>query len=390
MDVNNIRIQTPGLEGKIFFNSAGSSLMAQPVYDLLVEYTAKEMMASGYKIASSYQDDVADFYLEAANLLHTEPRNIAFCTSATEGYFKALSSIAFSENDVIVTTDDDYISNFISFNVFAQRFKIKIERIKNLDNGDIDLNHFEDLLSTVRPKVVCITHVPTNSGLIQEVESIGNICHEMNIYYLVDGCQSVGQLDVDVSKINCDFLSATGRKFLRGPRGTGLLYVSDRILDEGLTPLTLDMMGAEWQDDFSIKPANNALRFEMWERNYANLIGLKEAIRYCNSIGIKNIETRNQYLIGLMKNVLSQVGGVEMYDKGSKTSAILTWSKEQKSLADTTKFLDDNHVYYSIARKEFAQYDFTKKEVEWAIRFSPHYFNNEDEINKVGELLSLL
>lgn len=165
-----------------------------------------------------------------------------------------------------------------------KRFGIQILCAKNLPNGDIDLNHFETLVRQQQTRLVAITHIPTNSGLIQPVEAIGQICKKYDTLYLLDACQSVGQIVVDVEKIGCDFLSATGRKFLRGPRGTGFLYVSDRVLEERLCPLFVDMKGADWITASTYRMQMDATRFETWENSYSSLIGLKEAISYANHI----------------------------------------------------------------------------------------------------------
>ncbi|WP_306460071.1 aminotransferase class V-fold PLP-dependent enzyme [Flavobacterium sp. B17] len=193
-------------------------------------------------------------YNETATLINAKPSNIAFATSATEAYTKALSSIIFKEGDTIITTADDYISNQITFISLQKKMNLKIIRMKNLPDHELDLDDLEVLIKKHHPRIVAVTHIPTNSGLIQNVEGVGKICREYGILYLVDACQSVGQMVVDVEKINCDFLTATGRKFMRGPRGTGFLYVSDKVLEQNYAPLLLDMRGAKWSefDDYEL------------------------------------------------------------------------------------------------------------------------------------------
>ncbi|WP_262696762.1 aminotransferase class V-fold PLP-dependent enzyme [Chryseobacterium sp. 3008163] len=236
MNIEKIRQDTKGLSDKIFLNSAGSSLMPSIVVESMVDYFHQEEQFGGYEVANRNVDLLEQFYKETAKLINCKPSNIGFAASATEAFAKALSSIIFKEGDCIITTVDDYISNQITFISLQKKLNVQIFRMKNLPDNELDLEDFENLIKKYNPKLVAVTHIPTNSGLIQNVEAVGKICRQYDIFYLVDACQSVGQMVVDVEKINCDFLTATGRKFLRGPRGTGFLYVSDRVLEKDYAP----------------------------------------------------------------------------------------------------------------------------------------------------------
>ncbi|HXB43123.1 MAG TPA: aminotransferase class V-fold PLP-dependent enzyme, partial [Puia sp.] len=268
MDITKIRKDTPGCVDKIFLNSAGSSLPPKSVVEKSVGYLQFEQEVGGYEAAFLRAEEIDTFYKETATLLHCKPANIAFAYNATDAYARALSAIAFKSGDYIVSTNDDYISNQIAFLSLQKRFGVRLLRANNLDNGDIDLTHLEELILGFLPVLVAVTHIPTNSGLVQQVEEIGKICKKYDVWYLLDACQSVGQREVDVEKIGCDFLSATGRKFLRGPRGTGFLYVADSIINEKLEPLFIDMRGADWikADEYLIQM--DAKRFELWEFSY--------------------------------------------------------------------------------------------------------------------------
>jgi len=273
IDIKKVRADTPGCSNKIFLNSAGASLMTEGVCQIMHSYLEKEMMLGGYQTVPFYQNEIKEFYHQASFLLHTKPTNIAFTFNATDAYSKAVSSIPFKAENYILTTDDDYISNFILFFSLQKRFGIHIVRCNTLSSGDLDMQDVEKKIQKYRPVLISATHVPSNTGKIQPIDQIGDLCEKYNIWYIVDACQSIGQIDIDVNKIKCDFLSATGRKFLRGPRGTGLLYVSDKALAAGLEPLLIDMRGADWDTENSYKPQMSATRFELWEANYANILG---------------------------------------------------------------------------------------------------------------------
>ncbi|KAA0130126.1 aminotransferase class V-fold PLP-dependent enzyme [Chryseobacterium sp. SN22] len=387
MNIDKIKQDTRGLEdGKIFLNNAGSSLMPDIVTDAIVDYLKLEELSGGYYVANVNADVLDEFYDETAKLINAKPFNMAFATSATEAYAKALSSIVFKADDVIITTADDYISNQITFISLQKKVGVKVVRMKNLPDNELDLEDLEHLIREYQPKLVAVTHIPTNSGLIQNVEAVGKICREHNILYLVDACQSVGQMVVDVEKISCDFLTATGRKFLRGPRGTGFLYVSDRILEQDYAPLLLDMRGADWTEYNDYELCRTAKRFEHWEMSYASMLGLKQAARYANHIGMDVIEQYNQRLSQKLRENLRD-SGFSVWDWGNRLSSIVTFSGPDGDLEKIQKVLKENHVYFSVTYRNSALIDFTNKNINGIVRLSPHYFNTMEEIEKVSEML---
>ncbi|MEO8765311.1 MAG: aminotransferase class V-fold PLP-dependent enzyme [Ginsengibacter sp.] len=388
MNIDAIRKDTAGCSNKIFLNSAGSSLMPKSVVEKMTAYLKEEEQTGGYGLAKMKTGEINEFYTESASLLNCRPHNIAFAYNATDAYSRALSAIPFIMGDYILTTNDDYVSNQLAFLSLQRKYWIHIVRSENLPNGDIDLDNFEQLLKDHKPKLVAITHIPTNSGLVQQAEEIGKLCKKHDTWYLLDACQSVGQLVVDVEKIGCDFLSATGRKFLRGPRGTGFLYISDRIIKEKLTPLFIDMRGADWTDVNQYSIQMNARRFELWEFSYASLLGLTEAIRYANSIGIEKIYEYNRQLVNKFREKLPGIHNLQLLDKGSQLCSIVTFHKRGCELKEIEKVLKDHKVEYSVSLKNNALIDFTNKGVDWAIRFSPHYFNTCEEVDIATDILA--
>ena len=390
MDIEQIRNDISNYGNKLFLNSAGSSLMPQSVVQKIEDYLHQEEKYGGYKVEELRENDIDKFYKEVAKLIGCKPRNVAFTHDATDAYIKALSCINFKEGDIILTTNDDYSSNNIQFISLQKRFGIEIIRIKNLKNGDLDLENFQELVSKNKPKLVAITHVPTNSGLIQNVNAIGEICKVEDILFLLDSCQSLGQLNVDVQQIHCDFLTATGRKFLRGPRGTGFLFVSDKVLNRGYYPLFIDGGGATLTKLNEFEFLQTAKRFETWEAPYALVIGFSEALQYLNNIGINNIESYNKELMMRFRNNLSSIKDVRLFDKGLHKCNILTFRKEGKSLEKIKEVFDLKNVFFSISEKKWGVVDFDKKGVDWVVRLSPHYFNTLEEIDKVSEIIKEL
>lgn len=390
MNTEKLRRETPGCHNKLFFNSAGSSLPPESVNQAVRAWLDEEEQEGGYRLAARKKRDIAGFYHEVGLLLNASARNIAFVSSATDAYARALSSIPFREGDIILTSDDDYVSSHLQFLSMRKRFGIRIMRTKTLENGDLDLDHMRELMSRYRPRLVSLAHIPTSSGLIQDAVAVGDLCEEFDSIYMLDACQSAGQLPLDVHILKCHFLSATGRKFLRGPRGTGFLYVADQLLRDEYAPLFIDLQGATWTGPESYELGKNARRFEQWEMPYALMMGLKAAIGYASGLGMEEILRRNSDLSGHLRHRLEELKDVEVYDRGTHLGSIVTFRKAGRSLQDHQHVLQGNNVFFSVSTKESAQYDFERKNVDALIRLSPHYFNTRKEIDDLVEIIATI
>ena len=355
--------------------------MPTVVSDVIKQYITDEVRYGGYETGARYAEPLANFYTEAAQLLRCQPRNIAFTYSATDAYAKALSAIPFQKGDVVLTTNDDYISNQFAFFSLQKRFGIRIVRANDHPAGGVVADHLIDLARQLRPVVIAVTHVPTNSGRIQPVEAFGAVAREVGAWYVVDACQSVGQMPVDAPAIGADFLSATGRKFLRGPRGTGLLYISDRVLDAGLEPLFIDMRGADWttNDTYQIQPT--ARRFEQWETAPALQLGLTQAMRYANALDLGAVAKRNAHLRHRLQTGLTSVPGLRLLDEGDHLASLLLFTLPSQTPDRVQVALKQQQINFSMSFTNFALIDWQRKGVEWALRLSPHYYNTDAEID---------
>src|SRR2546423_3009521 len=285
VELDRWRRDTPGCRDRIHLNNAGAGLMPRPVLDALTEHLAREAAIGGYEAADEAEPRVRETYALVGRLVGAAPRNIALVENATVAFSQALSAFDFRPGDRIVTTRTDYPSNQLMYLSLAQRAGVETVRADDLPEGGVDPESVRRLARDPRTRLVALSWVPTNSGLVQDASSVGVVCAELGVPYLVDACQSVGQMAIDVNALKCDFLAATGRKFLRGPRGLGFLYVSDRLLERGEFPLFLDMRGADWTDPDAFRLADGARRFENWEFAYALIVGLGAAVRYALAAG---------------------------------------------------------------------------------------------------------
>ncbi len=386
MDLEKIRKETPGCHHKTHFNNAGASLPPLSVTKAMQDYLSFEAANGGYEAADAMAEEIQGFYKNAGDLLNTASKNIAFTSSATSSFALALSSVSLERGDTVLIANEDYISNQIALLSLQDRFGIKLLRARSLPTGGVDLNSMEDLIKKSQPKLVSLTHVPTNTGLIQPAEAVGKLCNENNVPYLLDACQSVGQLPVDVQRIGCDFLSATMRKFLRGPRGAGFLYVSDKILERKLAPLFVDMRGANWTSPDTYEVSMTAKRFEEWELPYALVLGSKSAINYALDIGLENIQARNKALCEILRNKLTSIE-LRVLDIGPSQSSIITVEIPGKQPQEVVDYLRSININTSSSHRSNAQIDFQSKKVDWALRISPHYYNTEDEIDNLIQSL---
>ncbi len=390
LDVSMLRLDTPGASNRIHFNNAGCGLMPSTVLAAVQSHLELEAEIGGYEASALRSEAVSGFYTEMARMLNCRPDNVAFASSATHAYATALSAIEFQAGDVILTTRNDFISNQIAFLSLRKRFGVEIIHAPDTAEGGVDVDSLAALARRLRPRLVAVTHVPTNSGLVQPVEAIGQVCRALGLTYLVDACQSVGELVVDVAAIGCDYLTGTCRKFLRGPRGTGFLYVSDRVLATPAEPLFIDMYGARWTSPGTYTPVTTAARFEDWEFPYASLLGCAEAVRYAAAVGIDSIARRTPALAQLLRTALDDIPGVQVLDKGSHLAGIVTFAITGWQAHPFKQQLDDRRINSALSFREFAQYDFGDKDVDWCLRLSPHYFNTAAEITEVAAAIATL
>lgn len=381
--IKKLRAQTPHLDKGIHLNNAGASLMPSTVIQAIKDQIDLESQMGGYEAANFQKEKNEAFYQKLAQLIHTSPEHIAWATNATDAFNKALSAIPFQQADTILTTEEDYASNYIAFFQLRKRYGLKIIQLPSLEEGGINLEKVEPLIKAHHPKLVAITHIPTSSGLIQDVEAIGDICENYDCWYIVDACQSAGQLPLNVQKIKCDFLSASFRKFMRGPRGGGFLYTSKRVLEEGLEPMFMDLHSAFWDSPDSYKASASAKRFESWERSCALVHGSLAAVDLAAELGLDQIAHRIQYLADMLRKELATIVPLKALDQGRKKGGIVTFYPKNWQAETFKQQLDQRGIRSSMVWTAYARFDLGKKAVPWAARLSPHYYNTEEEIKEV-------
>jgi selenocysteine lyase/cysteine desulfurase len=390
LDLATLRADTPGCAHRNHLNNAGAALMPTPVLDAVRDHLRLEEETGGYEAADARQEELARAYVDVEALLEAQPGTVAFTGSATESFTQALSSVPWRPGDVLLTTRDDYASNQIQYLSLARRMGVELVRAPDAEEGGLDLPAMEELIHRRRPRLVAVTHIPTNSGLVQPVAAVGRMCRSRGIPYLVDACQSVGQMPLDVEEIGCDFLSATARKFLRGPRGAGFLYVSPRILDSGWEPLFPDLRGADWVGADLYQPAPDARRFETWEFSHGLLLGMGAAARYAMDLGLPAVRDRIRALAALARRTLGAIPGVTVLDRGPELGGIVTLSVTGWDAVALVPELRKRRINTSALTRVSAVMDFDARGIETALRVSPHVYNTPEEIEALAVALGEL
>jgi cysteine desulfurase/selenocysteine lyase len=388
IDVDAVRGDTPGCHERLHFNNAGASLMPRSVVDTMVEHLELEARLGGYEAADRAREAIAAVYASAARLLNCDPAEIAQFENATRAWDAVLYSIPFTQGDRILTGRAEYCSNYMAFLQVARATGAEIVVIGDDEHGQIDVEQLGAVIDE-RAKLIALTHVPTSGGLVNPAAAVGRVAQAAGVLYLLDACQSVGQLPIDVQAVGCDFLSTTGRKFLRGPRGTGFLY-GNRERISRLHPPVVDVRAADWVaiDDYRLQP--DARRFETWEVSYACQLGLGRAIDYALDQGLDAIWTRVQELGSSLRAQLADLPGVTVHDLGATKCGIVTFTLAGLGADQIKAELTARRVNVEVTSVADTRLDLEARGLDRMVRASVHYFNTEDEIGRFCALIATL
>lgn len=388
-DLVKARKDTPGCQDLIHFNNAGSSLSPNPVLEGTIDYLKSEALMGGYETAELYKTQHEQLYQSIATLINAHYLEIAIVESATRAWDLAISSIDFKKGDRVLITQTEYISNYLALLQIQKKTAIKIEFIPLDLKGQVSLEALAEMADE-KVKLIAITHVPSTNGMVNPLTGISAIAKSVEAFFLLDACQSIGQMPIDVEKIGCDFLAATGRKFLRAPRGSGFLYVRSGTLKKyNLEPLFIDSDSAVLNFKGSYDLVHSAKRFQNFEMSYASRIGLGIAVDYALAIGLDKIESRIHYLASHLRLKLAEFKNITLLDTGLVQSGIVTFSMKNGDSKQFATLMKAKRINLSTTDKEFA-IDLRERNIDSIIRASLHYYNSIEEILKFTEEMEKL
>ncbi|MBK1697269.1 aminotransferase class V-fold PLP-dependent enzyme [Rhodovibrio salinarum] len=381
IDVPRTRAETEGVNHGIHLNAAGSALMPRCVVDAQIRHIHDEAAHGGYEACQHAETQIARTYAALGELLNCAPEQIALSDSATTSWQRIVRAFAWQPGDRILTGQAEYVSNYITFLQLARHQGVEIVVVPDDSFGQIDVDRLDSLIDS-RTRLVALTHVPTNGGLVNPAAEVGTVTRAKGVPYLLDACQSAGQLALDVQAIGCDFLSATGRKYLRGPRGTGFLYIHPDWIDR-LEPASLDIRSATWSARDAYTPSPGARKFETFEFNYAAVIGLGTAVDYALSWGMPAIQGRIGWLASTLRRRLERIPGVTIRDLGRETCGICTFTLEGQTAQAVKTALADAQIQVTVSERASTRLDMDQRELDAVVRASVHYYNTEDELDRL-------
>ncbi|CAN5268294.1 aminotransferase class V-fold PLP-dependent enzyme [soil metagenome] len=385
LDLARLRAETPGCAHVLHLNAAGSSLPSRRTLDATLGHLQLEAEIGGYEAADKARTTLDGFYPSVARLIGAEPGEIAYVENATRGWDLAFYSLDFEPGDRSLTCVSEYSSNYISYLQVAKKTGAEIVVVPDDAHGQIDLAALERAIDK-RAKLISISHIPTQGGLVQPAEAVGKIANAAGVLYILDACQSVGMMPIDVGRIGCDFLSATGRKYMRGPRGTGFLYARRRTTAQ-IEPIFLDNHAARWTGDNEYTVMGDAKRFENWERYFAGVIGLKVAADQANELGMDAVWARLRALADGLRVRLTTIKGVALTDLGVTKGAIVTFAVDGAEHTALRQTLRAQGINVSVSTQFSSRLDLKGRGLKDVMRASVHLYNTEEELDRfVAEL----
>jgi len=356
------------------------------VIDATIDHLTLESRIGGYEAADAAEEFIEGTYDAVARLIGARRDEIAIVENATRAWDMAFYSIPFKPGDRILTSMAEYASNVISFLQVARRSGVTVEVVPNDEHGQMSVAALREMMDD-RVRLIAVSHIPTNGGLIQPVAEIGKVAREAGAFFLVDACQSVGQVPIDVRAIGCDMLSATSRKYLRGPRGVGFLYVRREIVEQ-VEPVFLDLHAATWVAPDRYEIRGDARRFENWESNVAGKIGLGVAASYAMAVGVEAGSARLRSLAEMLRQRICEIPGGAVHDLGVERGGIVSFTLEGVDPEVIKQRLAAERINVTVSTVASTRYDMTARGLERVVRASPHYYNTEEEVDRLVEVVA--
>jgi cysteine desulfurase/selenocysteine lyase len=388
LDVAALREETLGCAVGAYFNHSGTSLPTKATVDAIMDHLQRETLHGGMEAAARVADQVHQARTDAAALLGASAEEIAFTPSGSAAFglvFAALPRL--KVGDRILVGRQEWGGNLSTLRAAADRVGATVEQIPCGEDGSVDPQALSSLIDR-RVRLVALTWLPANGGLINDAAAVGRVTRAAGVPYFIDAGQALGQVAVDVVALGCDMLKGAGRKYLRGPRGTALLYVRADFLDR-LEPVYLDVLSGPWVGG-GPRRRRDARVFETSETSIALLLGLGVALSHARAVGIPAIRARIGRLAEGLRGRLSATPGVVVRDLGTERSGLVSFTIEGVGAQEVRTKLSHDRVIVGANGVPYTPLDMTARNLSEIVRASVHYINTEEEIDRLVEAVAAL
>lgn len=379
LDVAALRAATPGTRHAHHMNAAGAALPSRATLATITEHLRMESLLGGYEAAEALAPRTEQVYHSAARLLGAAPEDIALVESASTAWQRAMDALRLGPGDRVVASSSTYVSSALHLLELRRSHGIELEVVPADADGRIDLDALERALRTPA-SLVTLAHVPTSSGLVEPAAAAGALAAAAGVPLLLDATQSLGQLPVDVRETRSDIVVATGRKFLRGPRGTGLLYVGPGVRERA-RPAAPDVRGAQWSSAYRYEVMPGARRYETWESSHALRLGLGTALEEALGLGVERIRDHVTALAARLRAALPDVPGVRLTDPPAADSGIVTFLRRNEDPRETVRDLRALGFRLTTVPASHGQWDLGSRGLERVVRASLHVYNSADDVD---------
>jgi len=379
LNFKDIRGEIAGLENRLYFDNAGASFPPPVVNAVIKDHLDLEARVGGYVAQEQKAFELEAVYDSLACLLGGKASNYALTSGAVDAWNRAFYSVTLTAKDNVVITYNEYCSNYIALLHRSQSIGFEI-RVAGVDgDGVLDLPAMETLIDA-NTKLVTASTISSSSGQILDVAAVGALCLKHDVLFLLDACQAIGQVPVDVDEIGCDMMAGTSRKYLRGPRGVGFLYVSDKALKR-LTPTMMSNMSAVWSGLETIDVREDARLFEAWERSVALQLGFGAALKYLINLGPEALMAQSCRMAALLREKLTRRNDITVQDQEGPRGAIVTFTKQGEDPEDTKARLAKNNIVVQVGSVVHTRLDLEERGLNSIVRVSTQYYTSEADLD---------
>jgi len=372
----------------VHFNWASAGLPLRPVIDRIIEHLEREAVDGAMEAGRAVAVELEAVYASAARLLGCAPDEVAMMESHTRAWQAAFAGFRFGPGDRILTARSEWAGNYAALLRAAEQAGATVDVVPSDDSGQVSVPALEAMLDH-RVKLIALTWLPANGGLINPAAAVGRVARSAEIPYLLDAAQALGQLPTNVAELGCDVLTGPGRKFLRGPRGTGLLYVRRGFL-ERLTPPPLDHVSAPRRADGRFVQRLDTRRYEAGECSVALRLGFGVALDHALALGLPALRTRIAATAAQLRAQLAAIPGLVVRDLGIERSGLVSFTLDGVACDHVRTALAAQRINVAVNGIAYTPLDMAARGLDEIVRASVHVDTTDQDLARLVHALRAL